>query len=50
MRIIVALLVLLLVYWSLGDKSVRYPLEDMSDRFRWAGDAESVQPHPWPPQ
>jgi hypothetical protein len=50
MRIIVALLVLLLVYWCLSSKSGFYPPEDMSDRFRWAGDAESVQPHPWAPQ
>ena len=53
MRIIVIALVLLLVYMALmgksGFKTVSYPPEDMTDRFRWAGDAASVQQHPWAP-
>jgi hypothetical protein len=52
-RFIVLSLVLLLVYWTLASKSgyvVSYPPEDMADRFRWAGDAMSVQSHPWPPK
>lgn len=52
MRFIVLLIVLALVYWTLTSKSnykVSYPPEDMSDRYRWAGDAASVQQHPWAP-
>jgi Trk-type K+ transport system membrane component len=51
-RIIVIVLVLFLVYWTLMSKSgyvVSYPPEDMSDRYRWAGDAMSVIQHPWAP-
>jgi len=52
MKVIVIILVLLLVYWTLMRKSnfvVSYPPEDMTDRYRWAGDAASVINHPWAP-
>jgi hypothetical protein len=52
MRFVAIVIVLLLAYWTLSSKSgyvVSYPPEDMTDRYRWAGDAASVQQHPWAP-
>lgn len=46
-------IVFLIVYWTLASKSgyvVTYPQQDVSDRFRWTGDAMSVQSHPHPPK
>jgi hypothetical protein len=50
-RLFVALVVLL-VFWYASRGSgfaVSYPPEDLSDRYRLAGDRASVIPHPWAP-
>jgi hypothetical protein len=51
-RLFTALLVLLVLWYASRSSSftVTYPPEDLSDRYRMAGDAASVINHPWAPK
>jgi hypothetical protein len=51
-RLFTAGLVLLVLWYASRSSgfAVSYPPEDLSDRYRMAGDRASVIPHPWAPK